>query len=70
MTYQKFCDIEYDTEKERDYHCWNLVNLTHSRPETGEKYRYYMNKMQRINKFKREVLTKALAELPNDFFDK
>ena len=29
-----------------------------------------MDKMQRINKFKREVLTKALANLPDDYFDK
>lgn len=70
MTYQKFCDIEYDTEKERDYHCWNLVNLTYPRPETREKYRYYINKQQKIKQFKREVLTKALANLPDDFFDK
>lgn len=70
MTYRKFCNIEYDTEKEKDYFCRHLVNLTHHRPETGERYLYYMDKIQKINKFKKEVLTKALAELPDDFFDK
>lgn len=70
MTYQKFRDIEYDTEKEKDYHCWNLVYLTFPKPETKEKYEYYTDKMRRINQFKKEVITKALAELPDDFFDK
>ena len=70
MTYQKFRDIEYDTEKEKDYFCWNLAHLTHPKPENKEKYEYYTDKMRRINQFKKEVITKALAELPDDFFDK
>lgn len=69
MTYKKFCDITYFVEKEKDFYCWaNVVNPPDSKNK--EKYDYFRQRAEKINKFKKEVLTKALAKLPDDYFDK
>lgn len=69
MTYQKFCDVTYFVEKEKNYYCW--VNATqHPDNKDKEKYDYFLRRAEKINKFRKEALTKALAKLPDDFFDK
>ena len=70
MTYQKFCDDAYFIEREKEYYCW--VNVTHNpaliTEEEKEKYIEYRRKAEKISKFEKEALTKALANLPDDYF--
>lgn len=68
MTYQKFLDIVYDTSKEKDYYGW--VNATRKPTvKDQEKYSKYCNKMDKISKFKQKVLSEALKNLSDNYFD-
>lgn len=69
MTYQKFLDIVYHTSKEKDYYCWTTARPTKPRVADELMYLMYCDRMDRINKFKKEVLTEVLKKLPNNYFD-
>lgn len=70
MTYQKFCNDVYFIEREKDYYCW--LNVTHNpnliSEEEKEKYSEYVRKAEKISNFKKEALTKAVANLPDNYF--
>jgi hypothetical protein len=68
MTYQEFKNIEYNVDKEEDFYCW--VNAcSKPREEDKIKYDYYQRKAEKIAKFKKEAITKALKNIPKDYFD-
>ena len=67
MTYQDFLDIEYNISKEKSYYCWAVARPFHSK-EDEEKYQYYIKKAEKIQKFKKEVLTKALVNVSENYF--
>lgn len=68
MTYQKFKNIEYNVDKERDFYCW--VNACRKPSEDDKtKYDYYEQKAEKIAKFKKEAITKALKNIPENYFD-
>lgn len=67
MTYQKFCDEAYFIEREKDYYCW-VIATQNADEEDKEKYAEYRRKAEKISNFKKEALTKALANLPDDYF--
>lgn len=69
MTYKKFLNIAYNTAKEKDYYCWATAGPRKVKDEDKEKYEYYKTKIKKIADFKKEVLIKALKNLPDNYFD-
>lgn len=67
MTYKEFLKIEYNINKEKNYYCWVVANYCHSKDDE-DKYEYYKMKSQKINNFKKKVLTEALKKISKDFF--
>jgi len=68
MTYQKFCDEAYFIEREKDYYCWVIATQPRPSEEDKEKYFEYRRKAEKISDFKKKALTKAVANLPDDYF--
>ena len=73
MTFQEYCDIVYEINKETDYYCYCYANTSKNSPRFNEiekKYKYYQKQSEKLYKFKKQVLTNAVKNLSKDFFKK
>lgn len=71
MTFQEFCDISYEIDKETNYYCYCYATTSKNSPrfeEIEKKYKYYQELSKKLHDFKKKVLTNAVKNLSKDFF--
>ena len=62
MTWNEYCEMVYQVQKEYDYYSYTTVHTDAYR----EKLAYYTEQKKKLNAWKRNILEKALTNLSKE----